>query len=318
MPLRTPIIITGASGFVGSNLLRRIIEKMPPKKVHVLLRKKSNIWRIADVLKKVQVHAADLRSREETDRIMRLVKPKIVFHLAAHGAYPYQQHDENEIFETNVLGTFNLMSSASAAGCRAFINTGSSSEYGINQKPMSERDALRPVTAYGVSKAFATLWGKYLALSRKAPITTLRLFGVYGFYEPRGRLIPNIILSLLNGEKLMLNKPWFKRDFIFIDDVVDVYILAAKKSSSGLVLNIGSGKQASIKEVYSSLLGIIKVPAKPLWNKSRADARDINRRIADIALAKKYLGWKPKTGLDDGLRQTVNWFKKNLFLYDKQ
>ena len=300
---------------MGSNLLRRIIKEISPQKAHILLRKKTDTWRIKDLLKEVPVHTADLREEKETDELLRKVKPRTIFHLAAHGTYPYQQYDEREIMETNILCTFNLMMSAMKFGFDVFVNTGTSSEYGINQKPMKERDLLKPITAYGVSKSWATLYGTYFAFIKKAPIVTLRLFGVYGFYESRGRLIPNIILSIINGEKLMLNKPWFKRDFVFIEDVVDAYILAARRPTSGLVLNIGSGKQTSIKEVFSFLRNIMKVDLEPVWNKSRTDSADSNRRIADIKLAGKELGWKPKTGLDEGLRKTADWFRKNKHLY---
>lgn len=315
MQLRTPILITGASGFVGSNILRRLIHENLQKDIHVLLRKKSDTWRIDDILKNVQAHVVDMRDEVLTEKLLRGVKAKTIFHLAAHGAYPYQQKDEKEIIETNILCTSNLMKSALKYGCSSFINTGTSSEYGINLKPMTERDILRPVTAYGVSKAWATLWGAYLVFSQKAPITTLRLFGVYGFYEPKGRLIPNIILSLLNGKRPRIVDPGFKRDFVFIDDVVDAYFLAAKKRSSGLILNIGSGKPTSLKEVFLSINKFAKVDLVPVWGNQKNNIVDINRRLADIRLAKKYLGWHPKINLRDGLMKTFDWFKENESLY---
>lgn len=315
MKLQTPILVTGASGFVGANLLRRLIKEAPPQKVHVLLRKSSNTWRINDVLKEVLVHVVDLRSQAATDRFLWKIKPKTIFHLSTHGAYPYQQLDEQEIIDTNVICTFNLTQACLKVGFDKFINTGSSSEYGINQKPMSESDTLKPITAYGASKAWATLYGEYLAFIKKAPITTLRLFGVYGFYEPCGRLVPNVILSLLKKERPTLVAPDFTRDFVFVGDVVEAYFKAAEKKSSELVFNIGSGNQTALKEIFYLIKNIIGVNVEPICNNYKDTSIDINCRIADIRNAKKYLKWEPKTNLQSGLRQTVDWFKKNISLY---
>lgn len=315
MKLHTPVLITGASGFMGANLLRRLTEEIPPKKVHVLLRKNSNTWRINNLLKKVSVHVIDLQSQVETSHLCQKIKPKTIFHLAAHGAYPYQQQDEKEIIDTNIICSFNLMQASLGVGFDAFINTGSSSEYGINQKPMNEGDTLTPVTAYGVSKAWATLYGQYLALAQKAPITTLRLFGVYGFYEPRGRLVPNIILSLLKKERPTLAAPHFARDFVFVSDVVNAYLSAAEKKCPKLIFNIGSGRQTTLKGIFYSIRNVMGVNIEPILGNHTDRLFDTNRRIANIKIAKTHLGWEPKINLDNGLEQTINWFKKNISLY---
>ncbi len=317
MSLRTPILITGGSGFVGSNLLRRLIQETPPKKIHVLLRKNSKTWRINDLLKKVNmaVHVVDLRNQRATDRLVREIKPKTIFHLATHGAYPSEQYDEKEIIETNIISTFNLLRGCLKYGFDAFVNTGSSSEYGLKSKPMRESDILNPLSAYGASKAWATLYGQYLASDQKTPIITLRPFSVYGFYEPLGRLIPNVITSLLRDKSPQLAPPDTARDFVFVDDVINAYFKAAQKPYAGKVFNIGGGKQVTIKEIFSITKAIINVDVQPLWNKKMARSFDTNRWVADITLAEKQLGWKPKTNLRDGLRQTVQWFKNNISLY---
>lgn len=313
--MQLPILITGGSGFVGANLLRRLVKKYPPKMVHVFLRKNSNTRRIDDVLEKVSVDIVDLRVQAQVDRLVQKIKPKTIFHLATHGAYPSQQLDEKEIIDTNIICTFNLIQASLRVGFDAFINTGTSSEYGINEKPMNEGDMLTPMTAYGVSKTWATLYSQYLALAQKAPIITLRLFGVYGFYEPRGRLIPNVILSLLKKEQPALVALHFARDFIFVGDVVDAYLSAAEKNASQLIFNIGSGRPTTLKEIFYIIKTIVKVDIEPILANVPSHSVDTNRRIADIKLAKTHLGWEPKTNLQVGLQQTVDWFKKNRSLY---
>jgi nucleoside-diphosphate-sugar epimerase len=181
---------------------------------------------------------------------------------------------------------------------------------------MKETNALDPITAYGASKAWATLYAKYLAFSKKTPITTLRLFGVYGFYESRGRLIPNIILAFLKNDQPAIISPHFLRDFVFVDDVVNAYLKAAEKKFSNLVFNIGSGKQTTLLEIFIQLKKILKVEIEPVWENHSRHLFDTNRRIADIKLAKKHLGWKPQTNLLVGLKQTAEWFKRNKSLYE--
>ena len=317
MRMSTPVLITGASGFVGSNLLRRLIKEVPPKRVHIVLRKNSDTWRIDDILKKVSVHIVDLRSQSAADALVRRVKPKTIFYLAVHGAYSCQQHDEKEIFDTNILCTFHLMQSCLQFGFDAFINTGSIAEYGTKKKPMREDDVLKPMTAYGASKAWATLYGQYAALAKKAPIVTLRLSGVYGFYESRGRLIPNVILTLLKNERPRLATPQTASDFIFIDDVVRAYLRAAERPSAGTIFNIGSGEKTTLAEIFSLIAGIMRVRTQPVWDKSMARSFDSRHRVADIRLAQSSLGWEPKTSLRDGLQKTVDWFQKNNAFYSK-
>lgn len=315
MKLQTPILITGASGFIGANLLSRITKKVSPKEVHVFLRKNSNLWRINDLLEKVSAHIVNLQDQTGTEQLLQKIRPKTIFHLATHGAYPYQTKDEKEILETNIICTFNLLQACLKIGFEAFINSGTSSEYGVNQKPMRENDILIPVTAYGVTKAWATLYGQYLACSQKAPIKTLRLFGVYGFYEPRGRLIPNIILSLLKKERPNLIAPHFARDFVFVDDVVDAYFAAAERKNQGMIFNIGSGAKIKLEEVFCIIKKIMGVDIDPIWGDYTNNLSDENRRIADISFTKRNLKWQPKTDLRIGLEHTIEWFEKNISLY---
>ena len=313
--MKAPILVTGAAGFVGANLLRRLTGETDPKQIHLFLRRGLNNWRIQNLLKKVNPHSVDLGNAPAVNRLVREIKPKTVFHLAAHGAYPSQQDDEAEIIRTNIGGTFALMQSCLQAGCGAFVNTGTSSEYGPKRNPMRESDALAPITSYAASKAWATLYGQYQALAQKAPIVTLRLFSVYGAYEPSGRLIPNIILGLLRQETIRLSSPQTVRDFIFIEDAVDAYLAAAARPLKGPVFNVGTGRQTSIREIFDLLSQILKIKTKPVWDKSLRRSFDTSYWVADPGLSRRQLGWQAKTDLRQGLSETAIWFKNNLHLY---
>ena len=182
---------------------------------------------------------------------------------------------------------------------------------------MRESDVLEPITPYAASKAWATLYGQYLAVARGAPIVTLRPFSVYGSYEPAGRLIPNIILSFLKKTPLRLAPPKTARDFIHIDDMVEAYIIAAQRPRAGTIFNIGSGKQTTIGEVFALAQRVMHASGDPVWDKAVARSFDTGTWVADVRLAKARLGWKPRTNLAEGLRRTAHWFTKHISLYEK-
>lgn len=211
-------IITGASGFVGSNLVRRLLENN--HKVYVISRKNSNLWRLNDVLQKLDIHIVDMNNVKKLKLLIRKIEPQYIFHLATYGGYPFQR-DSGIIVQANILNTVNLMEAAkNCTSLKRFINVGSSSEYGLKSKPMRENDSTEPNTPYGISKVCQTNFAKYFYEKYNLPSVTLRLFSVYGPYEESGRLIYDIMMAIVKNKKLKLSTPIPRRDFIYIDDVM--------------------------------------------------------------------------------------------------
>ena len=160
--LKQPILITGASGFVASNLVRYFVSKKI--KINILLNQKTNIWRIKDIIHKTNFFYSDLGNEKDIRRIIKKIKPKTIFHFAAHGAYS-NQTDSKLIKKTILNGTFNLINECKKYGFNNFINTGSSSEYGFKKKRMSENDVLVPNSYYSVFKSSATLLCQYESIA---------------------------------------------------------------------------------------------------------------------------------------------------------
>lgn len=217
------------------------------------------------------------------------------------------------MFGTNLAGTFHLLAACAETGFDRFVHAGSSSEYGIKSTPMSEKDPLAPEDAYGASKAGASLWCRAIAASWKLPVATLRLFSPYGPWDDPVRLIPTAARAFLDGRSPRLASPSGVRDFVFVDDVVDAFLLAATvPSAAGEILNIGSGRQTTVGEVVDILSRLIPGAPAPSWN--AVPARPGSPVwVADIGHARRLLGWEPKVPLEEGLQRTIEWMRNETF-----
>lgn len=308
--------ITGATGFIGANLTRELLGRNFD--VHIIARATSNTWRINDIKDKISVHNINILDSKRITNLVKRINPDYIFHLAAYGSYPRIQTDDKKIIKTNLIGTHNLLTATLDIPYKCFVNTGSSSEYGIKNKSMKESDALEPNMSYGVAKAAATMLCQYFATIYKKPIVTLRPFSVYGYYEEKFRLVPDVILNCINGNDVELTSGEQKRDFIFIEDMIKAYMKAIEKPSvDGLIFNVGSGRDASVKEIAETIHKMVGSKNKLIFGKKKRESfeTDISWR-ADITKIKKVLNWKPKTSLQEGLKKTIEWFKKNKHPYN--
>jgi nucleoside-diphosphate-sugar epimerase len=307
------VLITGATGFVGSCLARRLVEEK--YEVHVFTRHKSDRWRIADLSGRLRSHQVDLRDAGLVEKAVDRIRPAVICHLATHGGFAHQK-DTTVILEANLTGTVNLLKACEKIKFHCFVNTGSSSEYGVKPGPMTESDLLEPVGDYGLSKAAATLFCRSRALERGLPVVTLRLFSPYGPWDDPLRLIPHVIKSLRRGEPPRLCTPAAVRDYIYIDDVLEAFLKVIKAPpAGGAVFNIGSGRQRTVGEVVSVIRQITGSKIEPVWGKEPPPGPQPNCWRADIGKAARELGWRPSTSLRAGLARTVAWLTKNLALY---
>ncbi len=311
------VLITGATGFVGANLVRMALKE--GSEVYIITRKISDKWRIDDVLTYIAKYNSDfyvdLKDYDKLKCIISGIKPEIIYHTATYGGRP-NQRDTIRIVQTNLIGTINLIKACKKFGFDLFVNTGSSSEYGIKEKTMQEEDLLEPVNDYGVSKSAATQYCQAIAKNEDLPIVTLRLFSPYGSYEESARLIPSMILSCLKGKKPKISSPNFVRDFVYIQDVLDAYArLSDVPQLSGEVFNIGSGKQCTIGDVAHKIIELSGYNIELDTGMPQVWPNEPKKWEADISKANDILGWKPRYDLENGLAKTIKWFRKNMSLY---
>jgi nucleoside-diphosphate-sugar epimerase len=314
-------IVTGGTGFIGANLARRLLRD--GHEVHLLVGAEYSSWRLEGIRDSVGVHDVKLADSESLKRLLPTIHADWIFHLAVYGAYP-SQSDWRQMIGTNVLGTANLLDAALASGFEAFVNTGTSSEYGFKNHAPFEDESLDPNSHYAVTKAAATMHCRYVASSRRVNVPTLRLYSAYGPYEEPVRLMPSVIVRGLRGELPPLVNPDVARDYVHVDDVCEAYVLAAARQQSdepGSVYNIGTGTQTTLSEVVETARRVMEIEAEPQWGTMANRPWDTSVWVADNRKAIAQLGWKPRYGFAEGLTALVDWFRENeplQTLYRKQ
>lgn len=301
-------LITGAAGFVGANLAHRLSRE--GARVSLLARPGSDPWRLKGL--EDRVLSVDLLDARGLKEVVARVKPEIVYHLAAHGAYP-DQKDADRILETNLLGTFHLLEACAQSSCRLFVQAGSSSEYGWKKEPMRETDRLEPNSFYAVGKAAATHLASFFSTSSPFPVVTLRLFSVYGWLEEPTRLIPTLVRKALRNEPIDLVSPETARDFVHIEDVLDAFTRTqALESQNGEVFNIGSGRQSTVGEAVKTVMALTGSKSELRWGAMAPRAWDSFCWVASVEKAREKLGWTASTGFAEGLERTLGLMREAL------
>lgn len=309
------VLITGASGFIGTNIVRACIQRGDV--VHVILRGKlEHYWRLKDLCEKITTHIADITDANAVKSIVHSVQPQQIFHLCHYGGNRGQD-DQSLVRKVIIDGSVALFDACiGVTSVESIINAGSSSEYGTKKIAMHEDMKLEPSSDYGLAKAWVSLYGQHLAREKSIPITTLRLFSVYGPYEAPPRLIPNVILAFLRSTDLQLSNSDTTRDFVYIDDVVRAMLFFAEKKQHGDIFNIGTGRETTLKEMVQLLQKECGSLGHLVWGGMRGRTNDGIKWQADVNYTADVGGWSPNFSLEEGARLSVDWFRKNLNLYE--
>ena len=303
------VILTGGTGFVGANLARRLLRD--GHELHLLVRPNYQPWRIDGIRSDMRLHELHLHETEAVARIVGQIRSDWVFHLAVHGAYSWQT-DWEQMVRTNIQGTMSLVSACLKTGFEAFVNTGSSSEYGFKDHAPAESEPVEPNSHYAVTKAAATLFCRYTAQSRQVHLPTLRLYSVFGPYEDPGRLLPTLIMHGLQGELPPLADPSVARDFVYVDDVVEAYLLAASVRTPewGPIYNLGTGVQTTLRDAIEVARQVMHIAPEPVWNAIPNRNWDASVWVSDNRKIRAQLGWEPRSSFAQGFGLMVDWFRQ--------
>jgi dolichol-phosphate mannosyltransferase len=303
--LKGPILVLGGGGFVGANLVHRLLRTR--NDVTAVVRRLP-AWRLAD-LDRRHLLEVDLTSPAELRQMVEAIRPRTVFDCAAYGAYSFET-DAELIYRTNFTGLVTLAGLLASDDLAAFVHAGSSSEYGSNAAGPLESDPAVPNSHYAVSKAAASQFIAYAGQTLRMPIVNLRLYSVYGPLEDASRLIPNLVRHALDGRYPPFVSPETSRDFIYVDDACEAFIRAAARMTPdiyGESFNIGSGNRTTIRalaEVARETFGLMQ-PAE--FGAMPGRHWDVEAWYAAPGKAARLLGWTAATPLAEGLRQTARW-----------
>jgi len=292
------VLLTGGTGFIGSNLARRLLAD--GHRVTLLVRPDFTDWRIRDIREDIEIRIANMQSRAEVETQMREAKPDWVFHLAAY-----------EMAQTNYLGTIHLVQACLRIGVEVMVHAGSSSEYGFKTHAPAEEEALDPNSYYAVTKAAATQFCRFAARAHMMPIPTLRLYSVYGPFEDPRRFIPTLIVHALEGRLPPLVGPDVVRDFIFIEDVTDAFVALASAplSDPGSVYNLGTGTQISMQQVVALASELFNLQVQPSWGSMPPRPWDTNIWVSNPGKIMSELDWAPKVDIRQGLKWIARWLE---------
>jgi nucleoside-diphosphate-sugar epimerase len=241
-------------------------------------------------------------------------QPSVVINCAAYGAYS-SQTDAERIYRVNLHGVRHLLEAArELPRLRAFIQAGSSSEYGLNCTAPSEDGPTLPDSDYAVSKIAATAATQFYALKHGVPAWSFRLYSVYGPFEDFSRLMPRLLLGAQRQTFPPLVNPGISRDFVYVDDVcraLESIVEKAPSLRSGEVYNIGTGVRTTLGELVSLVRSTFDIASEPQWGTMPNRAWDHADWYADPSKAKRDFGWSASVSLRDGLLATMRWLDSN-------
>ncbi len=309
-------LVTGAGGFLGANLVRHLAAA--GHQPIALTRSREIPWRLQEIAEEVPMLALDLRDSAAIARTVEQARPQWLFHLAAHGAYSWQT-DLSQMIAVNLAATAALLAAARAAGVQAFVNAGSSSEYGLKAHAPREEERLEPNSHYAVTKAAGSHLTA-LAAAEGLPAVTLRLYSIYGPWEDPGRLVPALVREAARGGLPPLVGPQTARDFVYVDDCCEALLRAAQRGAPGgpgAALNIGSGAQTRLDELVEVARGALGVTAQPRWDTMGQRGWDTDVWVSDPRASAELLDWTASTGLREGLTRTAAWLRQRPQLWER-
>lgn len=295
------VLITGASGFVGSHLCRTLGSQ--GAEIFAV----SRTPRTSDV-DYLSWWQADLGDIEQVRKVVSTAQPDVVFHLAS---IPTGRHGLEYVlpmFHGNLTSTVNLLTAATEfGGCHRIVLASS-----LEEPELDEVGAI-PYSPYGAAKWASSNYGRMFHRLYQAPVAIARLFMIYGPAQPDiNKLIPYTILSLLKGEAPKVSSGKREVDWIYIDDIISgLLALAQTPNLEGQTVDLGSGTFVPIHSVVDQLVELIGSDIQPLYG-ALPDRPLEPRRVANTVHTYRTLGWEPKTSLRSGLQQTIDWYREHI------
>jgi NAD dependent epimerase/dehydratase len=309
------VLVTGAGGFIGSHLAERLTQLGAQTRAFVRYNSTGSWgWLDQSPLKNdIEIVPGDIRDQDTVSQAFTDVD--IVFHLAALIAIPYSYHAPLSYVRTNVEGTLNVLQSAQRAGSELVVHTSTSEVYGTARTiPIDENHPLQGQSPYSATKIGADKIAEAFHLSFGLPVVTVRPFNTFGPRQSARAVIPTIITQALNGSEVRLGNLEPTRDLNFVADTVEGFIKAGETPKAiGEVINLGTGREISVKDLASLILKLMKkeIAITLEGARVRPENSEVDRLCADSRKGQSILGWLPKYSLEEGLATTIEWIREN-------
>lgn len=307
------VMITGSSGFIGSHLSKKLLHK--GAEVHPLVRKESNLWRLESILDKIEIIEIDLLNLKSVQKLIGTIKPNYIFHFAIppHSLLQNKNDLDRQIDITN-HHLINLFASIKSQNIKldAFIHACSGAVY--QWKPdcfvLNELTPLLPETLRGKLKLSQRNLCLELGKTHDIPVKLARIFRAYGPWEVKSKLIIKALDAERTKTPIPIGSNLFKRDYIFINDLIDGILRLTKSIlPSGTEMNFGSSLQYNASEIIFEMEQILGSQIPKHIGAYPKNLYDRGNFIADCSLAKQKLDWQPKTSINQGLKETITWYK---------
>lgn len=316
------VLVTGADGFIGSHLTEELI-KQGKKVIAFAYYNSFNSWGWLDTLSKeimseVEVFTGDIRDPNGVREAMKGIDE--VYHLAALIAIPFSYHSPDTYVDTNIKGTLNVLQAARELETSRLLITSTSEVYGTAQYvPIDENHPYQGQSPYSATKIGADRLAESFYRSFNMPITIVRPFNTYGPRQSARAVIPTIITQLLAGkEEIELGSLTPTRDFNFVKDTANGFIEIAKSGKTiGEEINIATQQEISIGQLAEELIRQINPNAKILCDEQRLrpENSEVNRLLGSNEKIKRLTNWTPQYTFEQGLAETIDFFKHNLDKY---
>ena len=307
------VLVTGADGFIGSHLVEMLVEQGCKVRALSLYNSFNNWGWLEDMpkLSEIEVITGDVRDPFFCKKITQDID--VVFHLAALIAIPYSYIAPGSYVETNITGTLNMIQAALDYKVQRFIHTSTSEVYGTAlYVPIDEKHPLQPQSPYSASKIGADSMAMSYYNSFNLPLVIARPFNTYGPRQSARAVIPNIISQIAaNKKELSLGDLTPTRDFNYVKDTCLGFIkLAESENTIGKTINIGSGKDISVKDLSELIKEMMNSDIKIIEdeNRKRPAKSEVFRLLSDVSLISNLTSYKPTHPLKDGLKETIQWF----------
>jgi UDP-glucose 4-epimerase len=317
------VLVTGADGFIGSHLTERLVVSGAEVRAFCFYNSNGSLGWLDDADPEVrgalEVRLGDIRDARFVEEACKEVDT--VFHLAALIAIPYSYAAPESFVDTNVKGALNVLEGARRAKCRRVIQTSTSEVYGTPASvPIRETHPLQGQSPYSASKIAADKLCEAYHCSFGLPVVTLRPFNTYGPRQSTRAVLPTILVQLLSGnKKIKLGRLDPKRDFTFVSDTVEGFVMAGEAEGvEGQVIQLGTGRAVSVGELFDISRRIMEVDAsvEQEAKRMRPEESEVMVLISDPSKAKAFLGWEPKVSLEEGVRHTISWIEHHKHLYN--